>query len=72
MARAASLHEVAALAKGMAHAMSKVHSKDIAHRDLTPGNIMLQDDGRIKIIDFGLAAKVDDVEEMRRVVGTPE
>eukprot|EP00357_Protocruzia_adherens_P018588 CAMPEP_0115020934 /NCGR_PEP_ID=MMETSP0216-20121206/30531_1 /TAXON_ID=223996 /ORGANISM="Protocruzia adherens, Strain Boccale" /LENGTH=423 /DNA_ID=CAMNT_0002393083 /DNA_START=132 /DNA_END=1403 /DNA_ORIENTATION=+ len=35
-----------------------MHSKDILHRDLKPGNILINDDGGVKICDFGLARSV--------------
>jgi eukaryotic-like serine/threonine-protein kinase len=42
------------LAIPIADAVSAAHKHGITHRDLKPDNIMLSDDGRIKILDFGL------------------
>jgi tripartite ATP-independent transporter DctP family solute receptor len=39
------------VAKGLAHA----HAHGVVHRDLTPRNVFLCDDGQVKILDFGLA-----------------
>lgn len=39
----------------VADALSAVHDINVAHRDVKPENIMLRPDGRVKILDFGLA-----------------
>ncbi|WP_116244693.1 WD40 repeat domain-containing serine/threonine protein kinase [Nocardiopsis sp. FIRDI 009] len=46
------------LATGLAEGLKAVHSCDLVHRDLKPGNIILADDGP-RIIDFGIARPLD-------------
>jgi TolB-like protein/predicted Ser/Thr protein kinase len=47
------------VARELAEGLAAAHDKGIAHRDLTPGNVIVADDGHPKIIDFGLAKLLD-------------
>ena len=54
--------------------LKHMHSKNIAHLDLKPENIMLKNENGhlLKLIDFGLSRKIKPGEEVREMLGTPE
>ena len=55
------LPQVLNYAAQIADGLAKAHQAGIIHRDLKPGNIMIGDDGRVRILDFGLAKLTDPV-----------
>lgn len=53
-------------------ALEYLHSKDVIHRDLKPANVMVQPDGKVRLIDFGLARSLVEIAERgTRVRGSP-
>ena len=49
------LDEAIAIARQIAEALEEAHEKGIVHRDLKPANVKLTPDGKVKVLDFGLA-----------------
>lgn len=53
-------------------AVDDLHQKGYAHRDLKLENIMVDETGYLKIIDYGLAKMLKDNQEAQSYCGTPE
>ncbi|MES5160664.1 Stk1 family PASTA domain-containing Ser/Thr kinase [Fannyhessea vaginae] len=63
--------KVAQIGSQIAQALSVAHRHDIIHRDIKPQNIMVQPDGNIKVMDFGIArAKNSHLTTDNSVLGT--
>ena len=63
---------VASWIAGVADGLERAHTEGVLHRDIKPSNLLLSEDGRMMITDFGLAARPADRQGMGRArVGTP-
>lgn len=76
--RQQSEKHVVALVRKLALALQEAHQKGVVHRDLKPGNIMIDQRGEPIVMDFGLARRFDDAQGVQvratksgELIGTP-
>ncbi len=65
-----SVDEVLRVGRSIADALTHAHASGVKHCDLKPSNVMLPTDGRLRVVDFGLA--VSELTGSNAAAGTPE
>jgi tetratricopeptide (TPR) repeat protein/predicted Ser/Thr protein kinase len=70
--RAVSAEECVRIGLQVAAGLALVHSKGLIHRDLKPGNVMLLENGQVKLLDFGIARSMreQNITQSGMLVGT--
>ncbi len=63
--------ESAELVATIAEALHYAHQQEIVHRDVKPGNILIDKDGKPYLVDFGLALREENIGSGPRYAGTP-
>jgi serine/threonine-protein kinase len=67
--------EAVSIAVQILDGLSAVHADGVIHRDIKPSNVLVDGGGRVLLTDFGIAKRLDDIEEnltsAGMVVGTP-
>lgn len=70
------INEAVEITAGILSALEYSHAAGLVHRDIKPGNVMLTNDGKVKVMDFGIARAMTDSQatmtQTNAVVGTAQ
>ncbi len=69
--RKRSIEEIREVFLQAGHGLAAAHDAGLVHRDFKPENVMIGDDRRVRVTDFGLARSVDASDDSGRLIGTP-
>ena len=64
-------HQAVAMIVDVLDALCTAHDAGVVHRDLKPSNILVDAAGRARVMDFGIAARLQDPGHLDQIVGTP-
>ena len=64
-------HDAAELVATVAEALHYAHKQGLVHRDVKPGNILINDEGKAFVVDFGLALREENIGKGPKYAGTP-
>jgi serine/threonine protein kinase len=71
LAQARPFRQSAELVATIAEALHYAHTKGLVHRDIKPGNILIDGSGKPCVVDFGLAMRDEDFGKVAAIAGTP-